>query len=65
MYQHILKNAGNINWMAIGALLTFFTIFVVSAILILKKESSYLKKMSEMPLDRPNISGTNNESHEK
>jgi hypothetical protein len=52
MFKHILENAGSINWMAIGALITFFTVFVVSAILIFKKENSYLKKMSEMPLDK-------------
>lgn len=56
MFKHILESAGNINWMAIGALITFFTVFVVSAILIFKKENSYLKKMSEMPLDEENAS---------
>lgn len=56
MFKHILESAGNINWMAIGALVTFFTVFVVSAILIFKKENSYLKKMSEMPLDEENAS---------
>jgi len=61
MYKHILQSAGNINWMAIGALLTFFTVFVVSAILVFKKESSYLKRMSEMPLDKVNSSTSNNE----
>jgi hypothetical protein len=65
MYKHILQSAGNINWMAIGALLTFFTVFVVSAILVFKKESSYLKRMSEMPLDKVNSSTSNNEYYEK
>lgn len=58
MFKHILESAGNINWMAIGALITFFTVFVVSAILIFKKENSYLKKISEMPLDEENASTT-------
>jgi hypothetical protein len=61
MYKHILESAGNINWMAIGALITFFTIFIVSAILIFNKDSSYLKKMSEMPLDKVNSSSKNYE----
>lgn len=58
MFKHILESAGSIHWMAIGALITFFTVFVVSAILIFKKENSYLKKMSEMPLDKENASTT-------
>jgi len=61
MYKHILESAGNINWMAIGALITFFTIFVVSAILVFIKDSSYLKTMSEMPLDKVNSFSKNNE----
>lgn len=65
MYKHILQSAGNIHWLAIGALLTFFTVFVVSAILVFKKESSYLKRMSEMPLDKVNSSTSNNEYYEK
>jgi hypothetical protein len=60
MFKHILENAGSINWMAIGALITFFTVFVVSAILIFKKENSYLKKMSEMPLDKEDSTSKKN-----
>lgn len=58
MFKHILENAGSIHWMAIGALITFFTVFVVSAILIFKKENTYLKKMSEMPLDKEDSTST-------
>ena len=50
--------------MAIGALITFFTVFVVSVILAFKKDSSYLKKMSEMPLDKVNSSTINHEYYE-
>ena len=64
MYKHILESAGNINWMAIGALITFFTVFVVSVILVFKKDSSYLKKMSDMPLDKVNSSTINHEYYE-
>jgi hypothetical protein len=64
MYKHILESAGNINWMAIGALITFFTVFVVSVILIFKKDSTYLKTLSEMPLDKVHSSTTNHEHHE-
>jgi hypothetical protein len=50
--------------MAIGALITFFTVFVVSVILIFKKDSTYLKTLSEMPLDKVHSSTTNHEHHE-
>jgi len=51
MYKHILESAGNINWMAISALLTFFTVFVLAAVLAFKKDPAYIEKMSSMPLD--------------
>lgn len=51
MYKHILANAGDINWMAIFALLTFFLLFVISAVAIFGKSKSYIDKMSNMPLD--------------
>jgi hypothetical protein len=62
MYKHILESAGNINWMAISALLTFFTIFVLAAILAFKKDPAYIEKMSSMPLDdaHSSTSKTNN-----
>lgn len=51
MFKHILANAGDINWMAIFALLTFFLLFVISAIAIFGKSRSYINKMSHMPLE--------------
>jgi len=64
MYKHILESAVNINWMAIGALITFFTVFVVSVILVFKKDSTYLKTMSEMPLDKVHSSTPNQANYE-
>jgi hypothetical protein len=37
MAKYILEGAGNINWMAIFALLTFVHIFTVSALLAFRK----------------------------
>ncbi len=51
MFKYILENAGNINWMAIAALMTFFTIFLVSSAVILRKDKAYIRKMSYMPLE--------------
>ena len=51
MFKHILANAGNINWMAVFALITFFLLFVISAIAIFGKSKSYINKMSHLPLE--------------
>ena len=51
MFKHILANAGNINWMAIFALLTFVFMFIISAVAIFAKSKEYIKHMSNLPLD--------------
>lgn len=51
MYKYILESAGSINWMAISALLTFVTIFMVSAIMAFRSTPAYLNKMSNLPLE--------------
>ena len=56
MYKYILESAGNINWMALFALLTFFLIFVISAFLILVRDREYSRRMSAMPLDEDHSS---------
>lgn len=61
MFKYILENAGNINWMAIAALLTFFTIFLVSAVVVLSKDSAFVRKMSYMPLEDSNPQTTETE----
>ncbi len=50
MYKYILESAGNINWMALFALITFFFIFTLSAYLIFKKDKKQLKHLEELPL---------------
>ena len=51
MYKYILESAGNINWMALFALLTFFTVFTVSAIMIFRRDKETLQHISRLPLD--------------
>jgi uncharacterized membrane protein (DUF485 family) len=51
MYKHILAGAGEINWMAIFALLTFFWLFVVSAIQVFRQNKSFIDHMANLPLD--------------
>ena len=55
MFKYILENAGNINWMAIAALLTFFTIFVVSAALVFRQDKEFIRKMSSLPIEDSNM----------
>lgn len=51
MFKHILAGAGDINWMAIFALLTFFLLFIISAIAIFGKKRAFIDKMSHLPLE--------------
>lgn len=51
MYKYILESAGNINWMALFALLTFLFVFLTAAIMAFRKNSEHLKYMAELPLD--------------
>ncbi|MEM1121895.1 MAG: hypothetical protein AAGJ18_15695 [Bacteroidota bacterium] len=52
MYKYILEGAGDINWMAIFALVTFFWIFSVSAITIFLKKKSFIDHMAHLPLEQ-------------
>ena len=51
MFKHILANAGDINWMAIFALLTFFLMFVVTIFAMFVKSKSFADHMANLPLD--------------
>ena len=54
MYKYILDGAGNINWMAIFALLTFFFLFTISAVVIFLKRRSWVDHMANLPLEDDN-----------
>ena len=54
MFKHILESAGEINWMAISALLTFFTVFMVSTILAIKSNPKHIDRMANLPFDDEN-----------
>ena len=51
MYKYILETAGNINWMALFALITFFSVFIISLYMVLVKSKDFSKHMAGMPLD--------------
>lgn len=50
MYKYILAESGNINWMALFALLTFFIMFVLTIWVVFKKSPEHIKKMERLPL---------------
>lgn len=54
MAKYILEGAGNINWMAIFALVTFFLMFSISAVAVFRKKKSFIDKMASLPLDLEN-----------
>ena len=56
MFKYILANGGeNINWMALFSLLTFFALFVISAIAIWGRSKAYIQHMEALPLDEEKI----------
>jgi hypothetical protein len=65
MYKYILEGAGNINWMAIFALLTFFSMFVITAWVVLLKDKTYTEKMAHLPLEESNSFNDEMQHHEK
>lgn len=64
MYKYILQGAGEINWMALFALLTFVAIFLISIVMIFGRNKAYIDKMSHLPLDDALINENEN-SHAK
>lgn len=65
MYKYLLESAGNINWMAIFALITFFTIFTISVVTILRSNPEFYQKMSNLPLEDNLPLTSENSDHEK
>lgn len=50
MYKYILETAGNINWMAVFALVTFFFVFSMSVYLAFVKDKKEMDRIAELPL---------------
>ena len=61
MFKHILQAAGDINWMAIFALVTFFALFTISAVVVFTRRRSWVDHMANLPLDEPH--SPNGEKH--
>jgi len=54
MFKYILEQAGDINWMAIFALVTFVSLFLITLFTVFKRSPAYINKMSNLPLDETN-----------
>lgn len=66
MYKYILEQAGDIDWMALVSLLTFFIVFSVSVILVMKKSKSHIQHMANLPLENDTLTHHEmNSTHEK
>lgn len=51
MFKYILQGAGDINWMAIFALITFFSMFVLGLIAVFGHSKKYIDHMASLPLE--------------
>ncbi|MBI5916212.1 MAG: hypothetical protein HY842_12625 [Bacteroidetes bacterium] len=51
MFKYILQNAGDINWLAVTALVLFFAVFLFSTVWILTRKKDFVEKISRLPLD--------------
>jgi hypothetical protein len=66
MYKYILEGAGDINWMAIFALVTFFLLFVIVLITTYRTQPSTLNRLANLPLDdRDPLTFETADRHEK
>mgnify|MGYP001188769916 FL=1 len=55
MFIYILQDAG-FNWMAIFALITFFSLFVIAVVVVWFRTPEFIHKMSHLPLEDDNAS---------
>lgn len=51
MYKYLLQESGEINWMAIFALLTFVFVFGVAVYMIFRRDQKFIDHMANLPLD--------------
>lgn len=65
MYKYLLAEGGDINWMALFALLTFFLIFSISLYAIFSKKGSMYDHMANLPLENDNINEKSLAEYEK
>ena len=66
MYKYLLESSGNINWMALFALITFVAIFIIGSVNILRRDTAFIDKMANLPLeDNQTAHSETDDRHEK
>ncbi len=55
MYKYILESAGNINWMALFALITFMTVFLIGAWVAFIKDKAEVDRIASIPLENDDL----------
>ena len=51
MGKYILEGAGQINWMAVFALLTFLFVFLTAVVMVFRKNDAHIRHMENLPLE--------------
>ncbi|MBK6364771.1 MAG: hypothetical protein IPL63_03330 [Saprospiraceae bacterium] len=51
MAKYIIESAGNVNWMALFALITFMFVFLTGVYLVFMNNKTFIRKMESLPLD--------------
>jgi len=51
MAKYIIESAGNINWMAMFALITFMLVFLTGVVLVFTNNKTFITKMENLPLE--------------
>lgn len=65
MYKYILETAGDINWMALFSLLTFFVVFSLTIVITLRSDKKSIRKMASLPLESDYSLTSETQHHEK
>jgi hypothetical protein len=51
MAKYIIESAGNVNWMALFALITFMVVFLTGVYLVFMDNKAFIRRMENLPLD--------------
>ena len=57
MLSYMLNSTQQDPWLPIAGLFLFFTLFIGSIIWAVKRDQSYIRKMSSLPLETTNHNG--------
>ncbi len=61
MFKYLLEGS-DINWMAIFALVTFFTLFAIILYTTFKSKPAYIQHMANLPLEEDSPASQNHKN---